>query len=63
MAYLPDSTSSFHELNRLIGYIMDPYARTNSPEFEMSSEEAWEQFKNVSWHIQSLVEVELKKLA
>jgi len=63
MSYLPDSTSSFHELDRLIGYIMDPYARTKSPDLDMSSEEAWEQFQNVSSHIQSLVAVELRKLA
>lgn len=63
MAYLPNATSSFHELNRLMGYIMDPYARTKSPELELTSEEAWEQFKKVSWHIQSLVEAELRKLA
>lgn len=62
MAYLPASIESFRELNRLIGYFMDPSPRATASNLGMSREQALERFTRVAQHIQSLVEVQLKQL-
>lgn len=62
MAYLPAAQIDFEELDHLLGYIMDPYTRQPTAEHEMSSEQAWERFQEVTATIQRKVEARLGQL-
>lgn len=62
MAYLPEAMADFYEIDRLMLYVMDPYARAPTDGHEMSSEQAWKNFKILHAEIQAKVESRLKRL-
>jgi len=62
MAYLPEAIDDFREMDHLLGYVMDPYARKPTAEHEMTSDQAWQRFKAVHSRVQDKVESRLKRL-
>ncbi|WP_342130820.1 hypothetical protein [Hydrogenophaga sp. OTU3427] len=62
MAYLPEAKEDFAALDRLIGYVMDPYVRTPNDVHDRTSEQAWEEMKQRMVRIQELVEARLARL-
>ena len=62
MAYLPEAMNDFCEINGLMLYVMDPYARRQSDEYEMTSDQAWEICKVLHAKVRAKVEARLKGL-
>ena len=62
MAYLPTATEDFLELNRMMGFIMDPYSQHPEEEEEMSRDQALETFHQLRAKVQKKVEAKLNTL-